>query len=274
MKRLKLTCVALLVSLLSGMISTPAQGDPSTLFNRFDHQAHIFISYQAAITAAKILQKFDTPRLRSAFLGTTLSLTASLAKETLIDPTFDLTDLSAGAIGAALGFITILIWPGSPGKPSWLTLDAEGGLAGFYPFAGSANPPPISWMIHTQNTLWIHRALGVHLFSGGIGLTPQAESPQKLLFGAGLRFSLYPFLWKNEKSDSRFSVWGGVDYGFLLFSVNNNTTYPASGYAPYYSMGLKWKPKKTVLFLASEALLVPYFGTLLVAPAFQLGLEL
>lgn len=235
------------------------------------------MAFQSTTTIARVLEKLNLPAFPAALMGAGIMFGVGLTKEVVFDPVFDPSDLVAGGIGASIGFLTILLWPGKDGASSWLSMDAEGGAAWFSPLGGSSpSQPPRSLMLHVQNTFWIRRAVGLHVFSGGIEMAFQDDSPKRLLFGAGLRFSLYPFLflWKPTKAPPSLSIWGGVDYGYLLFSLSKDVSYPAAGYTPFYSLGLKWKPTKTAFFLTAETMLIPYSGTLLIAPGAQLGMEL
>lgn len=246
----------------------------------FDKQAHLIVSFQATVTTAKLLQELQLSKSNSALASSVLLMGAAFLKERKLDSVFDSTDLWATAIGSMAGILSILAMP-HPSEGSFedrpITLDAEGGAITLFPIlnTGEESSPPATTMLHGQTTFWFRQKVGFHLYSGGIEPGGLGHGSKKLLFGAGVRAWVWPFLGEGLGKHKPLSVWVGLDYGHLLFATSDlSMPYTQSSYGPMGSIGLKWKPFRGKLFLGTQLSLAPYPSTLLMGAALQGGLEL
>ena len=235
----------------------------------FDRQAHFLFTYQADISITKALMAGGAPLVDAMTLGALASFSLNVIKAFFLNPEPNYPSLASGALGSLLGAFTVGLWPK---EPSWLSLDAELGASGFYPISVDPNRPPNTGMIMAENTIWIYKAVGLHLLGGGIGIH---SSDVKLIWGGGLRLSVYPFLWQRMKSESSLTAFVGADVGLLMFSLPEAVPYVNAGYVPVFSAGLKWRPiKKAIPFIEGTIRVIPYFETWVVSPGISMGLAL
>lgn len=242
---------------------------------------HLIINFQTAIIMERILEELHVSKPYSLFWSTTLTLTGALAKEALFDSHIDSNDLWIAIVGTSLSNALALAWPDQSGSNPWLRFEPEIGPVYINTLLSpnGAAPPPPSLMFRVQTTFWIKQVVGLHLFSGGLQLANSSaeDREQRLLLGGGLRFPLFPWIWNmnHNHSKSPFSSWVGIDYGYLLFSLDSESvSYKPSARVPFFTVGLRWKPSKSKVQLSLQGGIVPYDGNVLYTSGLNIGLDL
>ena len=165
-------------------------------------------------------------------MANTIVLTAVVAKENLLDSRIDGNDIVYGMTGSILASLLFSLYP-----EKTFEVEVEGGMSSFSPGTNYQTPPPASTMYKGQTTIWWKGILGLHLFLGGNDTGAADDSGKRLVYGAGLRTSLFPFPYTKKKR-SIFSSWIGADFGRIMFATSaQNVEYTKSKETMFYTMG-------------------------------------
>lgn len=249
-----------------------ALADFSLRLNESDKQDHAVVGFQTAFIVQRSLVLSGFRKKDSILVATTSVGLLALAKEKIFDSTFDRRDIYATMLGSFVGSGAFALLDNDA-----YNLEAELGMLR-YATKTWAKPntavPPYTTMIKAQTTLWFQDVWGVHLFSGGMDYTKKNGSGRRLNYGAGARARLFTAGGTTEEGISKFSLWAGADYGYLLLSsLKRKTAYVRSAKTLFYTLGARlhlWRR----MSLSTEGQFIPYAGNRVLGFGLGVGFSL
>lgn len=239
--------------------------------NEADKKAHVIIAFQATFLGERILQNGKFVDQDAFLVASGIVATGIIGKELLFDKKFDGADVGSGFLGGALASAFFFMLP-----PKSFDLEVEGGFMRYSTMDSSESEPfspPVAVMIDAQSTFWFGRAIGIHMFSGGMDNGKNDDSGKRLHYGGGLRAGIF----QGQKARGRWphlSFWAGADYGYLLFTATESPVlYPKSSYTVFYSAGMRVHTHGS-FELSFEGQYVPYHSHRLLGAGASIGFTL